>query len=154
MNTPRLPLTLALVALGFSVGCTFPSRGTVYDRSHVGRTMHIDVGDIVAVRDVTISGRETAIGVTGGGLVGHASAGTIGKGAGSTIAAAGGAVVGAVVGSAVEEVATRRTAQEIVVKLKNGETIAVVQESKDGPFIVGEHVQVLSGGAGSTIRRM
>jgi outer membrane lipoprotein SlyB len=41
-----------------------------------------------------------------------------------------------------------------MVKLGNGDTIAVVQEVRaEGRFAVGEHVQVLQGGAGTTVRR-
>jgi len=60
-----------------------------------------------------------------------------------------------VLGEAVEEAATRKRAQEITVKLSNGDTVAVVQEvGKDGVFAVGEHVQLLQGGAGTTVRRL
>ena len=70
-------------------------------------------------------------------------------------AAAGGAVVGAIAGEALEEVATRKRAQEITVKLTTGDTVAVVQEvGKDGSFAVGQHVQILQGGAGATVRRL
>lgn len=156
MNTKLPLLALALGAAAVSAGCTFPSRGTVYDRSRVGRTMHIDTGDVIAVREVTVSGQQGPIGVTGGGLVGHA-AGRQAAGAGASgagLAGAGGAVVGAIAGSAVEEVVTRRAAQEVTVKLRSGDTIAIVQELKDGPFAVGEHVQVLQGAGGSSLRRL
>ena len=62
---------------------------------------------------------------------------------------------GAILGESVEEVATRRWAQEITIKLTNGDTIAVVQEfKKEGRINVGERVQVLKGGGGATVRRM
>ena len=154
MKTKLQLLVLAAGLVGFGASCTFPSRGTVVDRSHVGRSMNIETGDIIAVRDVTISGQSGTIGTMGGGLVGHAAGSAVGQGTGAKLAGAGGAVAGAVLGSAVEEVSTRRAAQEIQVKLTTGETVAVVQEVKDGAFSVGEHVQVLSGGAGTTVRRM
>ena len=54
-----------------------------------------------------------------------------------------------------EELATRRTAQEITIKLKNGDVIAVVQDiDKEGRFRVGEHVQILKGAMETTVRRM
>lgn len=156
MNSKLPFLAIALGAVAVTAGCTFPSKGTVYDRYRVGRTMHLDTGDVVAVRDVTISGQQGPIGISGGGLVGHAAgrqaAGIGASGAG--LAGAGGAVVGAIAGSAVEEVVTRRTAQEVTIKLKSGDTIAIVQEPKEGPFVVGEHVQVLQGAGGSSIRRL
>lgn len=151
----KLPLFFlagALVSVG--AGCTFPSRGTIYDRGSAGRAMSVETGDVLAVRDVQISGRNTIIGVGGGGLVGGAVGSGVGHGVGSSIASAVGAVGGAIGGEAVEEAATRKNAQEITLKLGNGETIAVVQQiAADGPFNVGEHVQVLQGGAGTTVRR-
>ena len=117
--------------------------------------MQIDTGDIIAVRDVTISGDSGPIGMTGGGLVGHAAASTIGRGAGSAIAGAVGAVGGAVVGTATEEAATRKAAQEVTLKLSDGSTVMVVEATpKEGAYTVGEHVQVLSSGAGSRLRRL
>jgi outer membrane lipoprotein SlyB len=40
------------------------------------------------------------------------------------------------------------------VKLKNGDTIVIVQEPTDFRFAVGDHVQVLSGAGGSSVRRL
>ena len=151
----KLPLfVLLLGSLGFQAGCKFPSSGTVYDRSRVGRAMNVEAGDITAVRDVQVSGRTTIIGMGGGGLVGGAAA-SGGRGIGGAVASAAGAVGGAIMGEAVEEVATRKHAQEITIKLSNGDTTAVVQEvGKYGDFRVGEHVQVLQSGAGATVRRL
>jgi outer membrane lipoprotein SlyB len=154
VKTTKRPLfALALAALGFGGGCTFPNSGTVYDRNRVGRTMNIEIGDVVAVNDVTISGQQSVIGVSGGGLVGY-SAASGGSGVGGAVAAAGGAVVGAIAGGAVEEKVTRKTAQEITIKLKNGDTIVIVQQPTDFRFAVGDHVQVLSGAGGSSVRRL
>lgn len=153
MNAKLRLILLASTVAWIGAGCTFPSRGTLVDRSRVGRSMNVETGDIIAVRDTVVSGQAGVIGTTGGGLVGHAAGSGVGHGTGSALAGAGGAVVGAIVGSAVEEAATRRAAQEIQVKLSNGEIVAVVQESKEGIFSVGEHVQVLSGGAGMVVRR-
>lgn len=154
MNS-KLPLvTLALAAVSIGAGCTFPSRTSIYDRSSAGRSMNVDTGSIVAVRDVQISGRNTIVGVGGGALLGSAAA-SGGSGVGGAVAQAGGAVAGAVLGEAVEEVATRKNAQEIMVKLANGDTIAVVQAvSQEGVMRVGEQVQVLHGGGGTTVRRV
>lgn len=155
MNPRFVSTSIVMIALlGTVAGCTFPSRGTVVDRSRVGRSMSIQTGDVVAVRDVEVSGRTTVVGVGGGGLMGRAAA-SGGSGVGGAVVAAAGAVGGAIVGEAVEEAATRRAAQEITVKLANGETIVVVQEKgKEGDIGVGEHVQVMQGGAGAQIRRM
>src|SRR5882724_558524 len=137
----KLPFVLLLCGAGCFSGCTFPSRGTVYDRRSVGQTMNIETGDIIAVRDVQVSGRSTIIGMGGGGLIGGAAA-SGGSGVGGAIAAAAGTVGGAIIGEATEEAATRKRAQEITIKLGSGSTVAVVQQlGTDGAFTVGEHVQ-------------
>ncbi len=151
----KLPLfALALGALLTATGCTFPSRGSIYDRNSAGRSMSVDTGDVVSVRDVQISGRNTIVGVGGGAIMGGAVA-SGGSGVGGAVVQAAGTVGGAILGESVEEVATRRWAQEIMIKLSNGDTIAVVQEfKKEGRINVGERVQVLHGGAGTTVRRL
>ena len=154
MNS-KLPLfVLALMAVGVA-GCTFPSHGSVYDRRQAGRSMAVETGDIVSVRDVEISGRSTIVGTGGGAIMGGAAASGIGRGVGAAVASATGAVGGAIVGEAVEEGVTRKGAQEIMIKTSNGRTIAVVQAiGADGAFAVGEHVQILDGAGGATVRRL
>jgi outer membrane lipoprotein SlyB len=152
MNT-KSPLLLTLGALFLAAGCTLPSSTSIYDRNSAGRTMNIDTGNVVAVRPVQISGRNTIIGVGGGGLMGGAVA-SGGSGVGGAVVQAAGVVGGAIAGEAVEEAATRKSAQEITIKLNNGDTIAVVQAiAQEGSFAVGEHVHVLHGAAGTQVRR-
>jgi outer membrane lipoprotein SlyB len=155
MKTPSLPLVVLFGGLAASfAGCTFPSSSTVYDRRTAGRSMTVETGEVVAVREVQISGRSTIVGTGGGGLVGAAAA-SGGSGVGGAVAQAAGAVGGAIVGEAVEEVATRKAAQEITIKMSNGDTIAVVQEmAKEGKIAVGERVQVLQGSGGTVVRRL
>lgn len=153
MNS-KFPFFALAAAFAVGAGCTFPSRSSIYDRSSAGRSMNVDTGSVVGVRDVQISGRNTIIGVGGGGIVGSAAA-SGGSGVGGAVVQAAGAVGGAILGESVEEVATRKSAQEIMVKLGNGDTIAVVQPiASEGTFRVGEQVQVLHGGAGTQVRRM
>jgi outer membrane lipoprotein SlyB len=152
MNSKLPFFALALASLG--AGCTFPSRTSIYDRSSAGRSMNVDMGSVVGVRDVQISGRNTVVGVGGGAILGSAAA-SGGNGVGGAVVQAAGAVGGAILGESVEEVATRKSAQEIMVKMSNGDTIAVVQPiAAEGMFRVGEQVQVLQGGAGAQVRRM
>jgi outer membrane lipoprotein SlyB len=153
MNT-KLPLFVVFGAVVLAAGCTFPSSTSVYDRNAAGRSMSIDTGDVIAVRSVQVSGRSTVVGTGGGALMGSAAA-SGGGGVGGAVVQAAGAIGGAVMGEAVEEKVTRKNAQEITIKLNNGGTIAVVQPvSQEGSFAVGEHVQVMQGGAGTTVRRL
>ncbi len=153
----KMKLPLLVVSLGLAVagaGCKFPSSGTVYDRRQVGHSMSVETGDIVSIRNVKVEGRNTVIGTGGGAIVGGAAA-SGGSGVGGAIAQAAGVVGGAIAGEAVEEVATRGTAQELMIKTSSGRTIAVVQVvGNEGPFAVGEHVQLLDGAGGTTVRRL
>ena len=116
--------------------------------------MTVDTGDITSVQDVQISGRNTVVGIGGGGLVGRAAT-SGGSGVSGAVVQAVGTIGGAVLGESVEEVATRRAAQEITIKLTNGDTVAVVQDvNTSGRFSVGQRVQVLHGGGGTTVRRL
>ena len=116
--------------------------------------MNVDSGSVLAVRDVQISGRNTIIGVGGGGLMGAAAA-SGGSGVSGAVVQAASTIGGAIAGEAVEEAATRRNAQEITIKLNNGDTIAVVQEVRnEGRFSVGQSVQVMHGSGGTQVRRM
>lgn len=138
----------------FVAGCTFPSSTSIYDRSSAGRSMTVDTGDVVSVRDVQVSGRTTIVGTGGGALVGSAAA-SGGSGVGGAVVQAAGAVGGAILGEASEEALTRQNAQEITIRMKNGETIVVVQEVRhEGRVRAGQHVQVLHGGGGTTVRRL
>ncbi len=151
----KSPLFAVLVgAVVLSAGCTFPSSTSIYDRRTAGTSMTVETGDIQSIRDVQVSGRQTIVGTGGGALVGSAAA-SGGSGVGGAVVQAAGAVGGAVLGEAVEEAATRRNAQELTIKMKNGDLIAVVQEVRhEGRFRVGQHVQVLHGGGGTTVRRL
>ena len=153
MNTKFSLLAVALGAVAVTNGCTFPSSSSVYDRRSAGRTMSVETGSVTEVREAQVSGRRTIIGVGGGGLIGSAAA-SGGSGVGGAVAQAAGAVGGAIIGEAAEERITRANAQEITIKMKNGDTVVVVQElSKEGRFNVGDHVQVLQGGGEATVRR-
>ncbi len=55
---------------------------------------------------------------------------------------------GAVVGQAVEEVATRKIAQEITVRLDDGRTVVVTQEVTGGLYQDGDRVRIVNGGGG------
>jgi outer membrane lipoprotein SlyB len=100
---------------------------------------------VTSVREVNIEGQKGQIGMYGGGLIGGAAA-SGGRGVGGAVVQATGAVVGAVAGQAVEEVATRKHAQEITIRHDDGSTVTVTQEISTGRFMDGDRVQVIHGG--------
>lgn len=102
---------------------------------------------MTSAHEVTIGGTHSQIGLIGGVAVGVAATKPApNSGRGAAVAQAGAGIAGAVVGEAVEEVATRRTGQEITVRLDDGRMVVVTQEVAEGMFRDGDRVHVLSGG--------
>jgi outer membrane lipoprotein SlyB len=104
------------------------------------------------VKDVVVDGQKTAIGQYGGAVMGGAvamPAGGIG-GRGDAIMTAAASIAGAVVGQAVEEVVTRKQAQEITVEMKNGDVFTIVQESPPA-YREGDRVNVIHGPNGARV---
>lgn len=150
-----LSLIVVLTAL-FVGGCTFPSSAPLVSKSQVGNVQVLDLGRIVATRDVVVDGEKTLLGISGGAALGGAAAHPGGYSAASTgevVAQAAAAVVGAVAGSAIEEVVTREKAQELTIELDDGRVVVIIQEVPDGRFQQGDRVQVNHGGwAPATVR--
>jgi outer membrane lipoprotein SlyB len=148
MNKNPLPLIAAAALVAACVGCTFPYSHRVVPRGQTGMVQTVEVGTVTSAKVVDIEGHQGPIGIFGGGMVGSAAA-KPGRGDTSRTAAvvqAGGAVAGAVVGSAVEEVLTRRTGQELTVRLDDGRVVVVTQEITNGTFRDGDRVHLLNGG--------
>lgn len=142
-NLPRIVLVVA-TALVVS-GCTFPSSRRTVPAAQANVLQRMELGTVTSVREVNIEGQKGQLGMYGGGLVGAAAA-SGGRGVGGAVMQAGGAVAGAVAGQAVEEVATRKRAQEITIRLDDGSTVTVTQESSTGLFMDGDRVRVINGG--------
>ena len=140
-------LAVVLAALA-AAGCASPSSGRVYSRHEARVAWDVRYGKVVAIDDVVIEGRRSALGRVGGGLIGYQAGRAVGGGSGSRIAGAAGAVAGAVAGQAIEEQATREAAWQFTVELDSGRTISVVQ-ARDQSFAIGERVRVYTrrGGA-------
>jgi len=139
-----LVATLGLTVLG---GCASSQLETI-PKTASATTQTLDLGMVIAVRNVNIEGEVTNAGVYGGGVVGGALGSTVGRGTGSRIAAAVGAAAGAVVGPKIEKQLTKKVAQEITVELDDGGTVVVVQERTDPLFSAGDRVSLLEGRTG------
>jgi outer membrane lipoprotein SlyB len=142
-----LPLVLLIGVLAVSfAGCTIPSSRRMVRSSQANVMQRVNTGVVTSVREVNIEGTRGQIGMYGGGLVGGAAASGVGRGTGQALATAGGAVVGAIAGQALEEVATRKRAQEISIRLDDGSSVVVTQEVSGGLFADGDRVRILNGG--------
>jgi outer membrane lipoprotein SlyB len=142
----NLPLIVLFSGLSVAfVGCTFPSSRRTVPIGQANVLQRAELGTVTSVREVNIEGQKGQIGMYGGGLVGGAAA-SGGSGVSGAVVRATGAVVGAVAGQAVEEVATRKRAQEITIRLDDGNTVTVTQDTSTGLFIDGDRVRVINGG--------
>lgn len=149
---PRLAI-LGTIATVFVAGCTFPSSRTTVPRSHVGVMQRLDLGQVVAVREVVIDGEKTYLGIASGGSIGAAAGYPGGRAnTGDYVVQAISATAGAIVGAAVEELATRKLGQEITVQLDTGDTVVIIQEADDGYFQEGDRVQVHSAQGVASVR--
>ena len=145
MNS-KLPLLLLFSGISAAVvGCTFPSTRRTVPSAQANVLQRAELGTVTSVREVNIEGQKGQLGMYGGGLMGAAAA-SGGHGVGGAVMQATGAVAGAVTGQAVEEVATRKRAQEITIRLDDGSTVTVTQESSTGLFMDGDRVRVMNGG--------
>jgi outer membrane lipoprotein SlyB len=145
MKSKLLTLGLAGGLTVALVGCTFPSSRRTVPAGQANVLQRSETGVVTSVRDVNIEGQKGQIGMYGGGIIGGAAA-SGGRGVGGAIVQASGAVVGAVAGQAVEEVATRKRAQEISIRLDDGSTVTVTQDISTGRFMDGDRVRVMNGG--------
>ncbi len=135
--------TWFICCVAMLAACTGP-RGPSYPESQAGTAWTAHAGEVVALREVTISGESTALGTIGGGAIGYAIGRSIGSGSGSRVAGAVGGVAGAVAGREVESASKTRPGLEITVALDRGDTLVVVQPA-DEVFEEGQRVRVLLG---------
>lgn len=145
----RFSLLIAgLLAVSCLSGCgTGSSSRGRYPSASIGVAHSLENGTVIDVHDVVIDGRMTNAGVYGGATAGGVLGGTAGAQitgtpTGAAVGMAGGVIVGAVVGPQIEKALTSKSAQELTVRLKEGEVIVVVQERRDPEFMIGDRVRV------------
>jgi outer membrane lipoprotein SlyB len=140
---------IILISL-FVVACASSNSGSVYKREDARKVQTVKTGVVESVRQVKLEGTKSPVGTIAGGAVGGIAGGGIGGGRGSALGAVVGAVAGGLAGSALEEVATRKDALEITVKLDGGALIAIVQEA-DETFNPGDRVRIIENGSTSRV---
>lgn len=150
MSYRILVVALTAAAALALTGCAGSQSGSAYSRSQTRGEMHVRMGVVESVRQVTIEGTQSGVGAAAGGVVGGVAGSDIGHGKGSTVGAVLGAVLGGVAGQAIEERTTKKDGVEITIKLDSGQIIAVTQEA-DEQFRAGERVRVLSGGGATRV---
>lgn len=136
---------IAVLALALALSACMPRHtNSQYEQTDIGRASTVMRGEIIAMREVKLSGTNSGLGATTGavgGGVGGAVAGGNNLPA-AIVGTVGGAVVGGVVGAVAEEQLTKDKAVEFVIRQENDQIIAVPQSNEEN-LAVGERVLVL-----------
>jgi len=150
MTTRVLKWMAVTVIAAVLAACASSNSGNVYSRDEARKAQTVKTGVVESVRSVKLEGTKSPVGTIAGGAIGGIAGSSVGGGKGSAIAAVIGAVAGGLAGSAAEEVATRKNAYEITVKLDGGGLVAIVQEA-DEQFNAGERVRIVESGGTSRV---
>jgi outer membrane lipoprotein SlyB len=154
MNQQRwIALALGVAALTAAAGCATNDGPQNYSVREERVIQSVTYGTVQSVRPVRIDENGTPVGTIAGAAVGGILGSQVGHGAGSGVGAILGAVGGGLAGNAIEHSATQHDGEEIVVRLDNGSTIAVVQGGSQN-LRPGDRVQVLNGGPGARVERV
>ena len=130
-------LTLSLIMTLVFTGCA-TSGGPEYSGATYQEIKTYEIGTVESVRPVVIT--DDGAGTFVGALVGAVLGSTVGRGNGNTLATLAGGLGGAYVGSQVQ----KANAQELSVKLDNGQNVVVVAKGKQ--FMVGDRVKIIKDG--------
>lgn len=138
---------LALSSALVFTGCA-SSSPDVIARGDAQRMAQVQDGVVLSIRSVTVDGNQSGAGAAVGGVVG-----AIGGYGGSSVqreaqvlgVLAG--VAGAAAGNAIERMATREDAVEILVQLKNGDRRAIVQAKGSETLVAGDPVIIVTTGS-------
>jgi outer membrane lipoprotein SlyB len=146
-------LALAASALAAAAGCATYDGAQNYSVREERVTQSVTYGTVQSVRPVRIDENGAPVGTIAGAAVGGILGSQVGHGAGRGVGAVLGAVGGGLAGNAIEHSVTQHEGEEIVVRLDNGSTIAVVQGGSQN-LRPGDRVQVLNGGRGARVERV
>lgn len=143
MNRVIVLFLTCLFAVSLSA-CVPNINNRSYQYCDVGRPSCLKPGVIIGCRRVVVNAN-TGTGSFTGSLAGALAGSSLGGcGAPGVIGTLAGAVVGGVLGNAIEQDANRQPAYEYMVRLDNGDTIAVVQ-GIEPRLCIREHVVVKFG---------
>ena len=146
--------SLVLVAAVTVLSACATSSPDVISRQDAQVAAQVQDGTVISIRPVTVDGSQSGMGAAAGGIVGAA----VGTG-GSTIqrekiglgVLAG--VAGALAGNAIERMATKEEAFEIIVQLRNGDRRAIVQAKGNETLLAGDSVIIVTSGGKVRVSR-
>jgi outer membrane lipoprotein SlyB len=134
-----LAISIFILVLG---ACSPNKSAKVYTKSEANQAQVVEEGVVESVEPVIIRQDGTIIGTVGGAVIGGIAGSTVGGGRGQDIATVAGVIIGGALGSLFEQGITEREALKIVVRLDDGQKIAIVQEA-DVQFYPNERVNIL-----------
>ena len=142
---------LGIVIFVAALGACATSSPDVISREDAQVASQVQDGVVISIRPVTVDGSQTGMGAAAGGVVGA----MVGSGGSSiqreqvSLGILAG-VAAAMAGNAIERMATREEAFEIIVQLRNGERRAIVQAKGNETLLAGDPVIIVT--SGNTIR--
>ena len=146
--------SLVLVVAVTVLSACATSSPDVISRQDAQVAAQVQDGTVISIRPVTVDGSQSGMGAAAGGIVGAA----VGTG-GSTIqrekiglgVLAG--VAGALAGNAIQRMATKEEAFEIIVQLRNGDRRAIVQAKGNETLLAGDSVIIVTSGGKVRVSR-
>jgi len=139
--------SLAALALAATLSACSTSSPDVVQRGDAQRLARVEDGVVLSVRSVTVDGSQSGIGAAVGGVTGAvAGASRGGNSAESNVIGLLVGTAGAVAGNAIERMATREDAVELLIQLKGGERRAVVQAKGSETLAAGDAVILVTTG--------
>ena len=144
-------LIAALVATSLA-GCATRDPDVRY-RGESMRMAQVQDGTVVAVRGVRVEGLETGTRAAVGMVTGAVAGSNMGGHRDAPVFAFLGAILGGVIGTAIERDAGTTQAVELIVQLRNGERVAIVQAKGQEEFRAGDAVMVISQGRSARVTR-
>lgn len=131
---------LVVLSVSLLVACA-SSSPDVIQRGDAQRLSQVQDGVVLSVRNVVVDGSQSGVGAAVGGVTGAVAGATRGgSSAESNVIGLLVGVAGAVAGNAIERMATREEAVEVLVQLKGGERRAVVQAKGEQTLLPGDAV--------------
>jgi outer membrane lipoprotein SlyB len=145
-------LMLSLLVAATLVGCA-STDPDLRNRPEAMQMARVQDGTLLAVRKVKLDGHQTGLGATVGTVAGGVAGSSVGGNRESVVFATLGAVLGGVIGNAIERNSGRDEALELIVQLRNGERVAIVQSQGDEQFRPGDAVMIITSGRSARVAR-
>lgn len=137
LSAAAWPLIAAMLAT--LAACATPQTTTNYGRAETRMLQQVQLGELLEVREVQLDAQATGQGAAAGAVLGGIS----GVQRGNATQAAIGGVLGSFLGQGIEDATGRRKGVELLVKLDDGNLVAVTQEADGLKYEAGQRVRVL-----------